>query len=74
MIKDDDEDDLSEEEVQARLQALMEENESEKNNIEQACFTTCNYELPSGIIYHFYKCIVYSIVYTIQYIIVYSIL
>ena len=35
MVKDDDEDDISDEEVQARLQALMDENNAEKAGMEQ---------------------------------------
>ena len=35
MVKDEDEDDISDEEVQARLQALMEENNAEKASMEQ---------------------------------------
>ena len=34
MVKDDDEDDVSEEEIQARIQALMEENSAEKEGME----------------------------------------
>ena len=35
MVKDDDEEDISDEEVQARLQALMDENNAEKASMEQ---------------------------------------
>lgn len=35
MVKDEDEEDISDEEVQARLQALMDENNAEKASMEQ---------------------------------------
>ena len=41
MVKDDDEDDISDEEVQARLQALMDENNAEKASMEQVKSGIC---------------------------------
>lgn len=35
MLKDDDEDDISDEEVQARIRALMDENNKDKETMEQ---------------------------------------
>ena len=42
MVKDDDEDDISEEEIQARIEALMEENSAEKETMESVSSGKCH--------------------------------
>jgi hypothetical protein len=60
MVKDDDEEDISDEEVQARLQALMDENNAEKASMEQVIqFQDYVSVRTQGFIFHaIYICIV----------------